>query len=234
VAISVLDARSTFAPPRIELGGRLRDVVASRSAVRTTQPSGSRRLPMTVLAAGTIGVIEALALLAVGLTSLDGLMSASIRPHGGVVALSLVVLAGWVVASAGSGATMIDGAGRRSYVTVAYAELVAVAVAGVIAVVVPLPVPTTAHLPLPALVLLVTAVPVTKLLLAASLSAQTWIAAGPRIREHRLDPVAKHRMVVTLTLAVIGLGLGAVAIGGPQPEGPGGFGTSITSVVADR
>jgi hypothetical protein len=224
VAISVLDVRSTFVPPR----------VPSRAVVRTAAPSAPRRLPLTVLAAGVIGVVESLGLLAVGLTGLDVLLTASSRPHGALVAAALVGLAGWVVASAGSGATMIDGAGRRSFVALAHAELFAVAIAGVAAVVVPLPVPTPEHLPLPALVLLLLAVPVGKLLLAGSPSAQAWIAAGPRIRERRPDPVAKHRLVATLTVAAIGLGLGAVAIGGPQPEGPGGVGTSITSVVADR
>jgi hypothetical protein len=41
-------------------------------------------------------------------------------------------------------------------------------------------------------------------------------------------------MAATLTVAAIGLALGALAIGGPQPELPGGAGTTITSVVADR
>lgn len=223
MAISVLDVRSTFVPPRV--------AVPSRTTVRTT--SQPRRLPLAVAAAGALGVVEALGLLAVGLTGLDTLLSASTRPHGAVVALALVALAGWVVASAGSGATMIDGAGRKSYVAVAYAELFAVAIAGTAAVIVPLPVPTPEHLPLPALVLLLLAVPVAKLLLAGSATAQAWIAAGPRIRERRPDPVAKHRMVATLTVAAIGLGLGAVAIGGPQNDGPTGIG-AVTSVVVDR
>lgn len=223
MAISVLDVRSTFVPPRI--------VVPTRTSVGRAAP---RRLPLTVLAAAVIGVTEALGLLAVGLTGLDGLLTSATRPHGAVVGAVVLLLATWVVVSAGSGAAMVDGAGRRGFVAVAHAELFAVAAVGVAAVAIPLPVPTPAGLPLPALVLLALSVPVAKLLLAGSTSAQAWIAAGPRIRERRPDPVAKHRLVATLTMAVIGLGLGAVAIGGPQQDGPGPFGATVTSVTADR
>jgi hypothetical protein len=224
VAISVLDVRSTFVPPRV--------VVPSRTAVRTT--AAPRRLPLTVIAAAAMGVAEALGLLAVGLTSMDSLLTSATRPHGGVVAAVVLALATWVVVSAGSGATMVDGAGRRGFVAVAHAELFAVAAAGLTAVFVGLPASIPAPLPLPALVLIALAVPVAKLLLAGSPSAQAWIAAGPRIRERRPDPVARHRMVATVTMAVIGLALGAVAIGGPQQDGPGGVGVAATAVVADR
>jgi hypothetical protein len=37
-----------------------------------------------------------------------------------------------------------------------------------------------------------------------------------------------------VTLAVIGLGLGAVAVGGPQQDGPGGAGVASTAVFSDR
>jgi len=228
VAISVLDVRSTFVPPRLVVAGR---GVPSRAVVRT---AGPRLLPLTVLAAAGIGVIEALGLLAVGLTGLDSLLTAATRPHGAVVAGVVLALAAWVVVAAGSGASMVDGTGRRGFVAVAYAELFAVAVAGVAAVVAGLHVPTPAHLPLPAAVVLALAVPVGKLLLAGSASTQAWLAAGPRVRERRPDPVVMHRMVATVTLAVIGLGLGAVAIGGPQQDGPGGIGAAVTAVVADR
>jgi hypothetical protein len=137
------------------------------------------------------------------------------------------------VVSAGTGAALVDGSGRRDFVAVAYAELFSVAFVGVAAVAIPLPVPT-GNIPLPAAVLMALAVPVAKLLLAGSSSLQAWIAAGPRIRERRPDPVARHRLVATLTMAVIGLGLGAVAIGGPQGDGPGVVGAVATSVVADR
>jgi hypothetical protein len=225
MAISVLDVRSTFVPPRL--------VLPSRATVRTAAPAAPRRLPLTVMAAAALGVTEALGLLAVGLTGLDSLLTAATRPHGGIVGAVVLLLATWVVVSAGSGAALVDGTGRRGFVAVAYAELFAVAVVGIAAVAVPLPVPT-AGLPLPAVVLLALAVPVAKLLLAGTSSVQAWIAAGPRVRSSRPDPVAKHRMVATLTMAVIGLGLGAVAVGGPQQDGPGGIGTTVTSVVADR
>ena len=224
MAISVLDVRSTFVPPRI----------AVPSPARTAAPATPRRLPVTVLAAAAVGVTEALGLLAVGLTGLDGLLLSSTRPSGVVVAAALVLRAGWVVAAAGGGATMIDGAGRRGFVALAHVELFAVAIAGVAAVVLPLPVLPPAGLSLPAVVLLALAVPVAKLLLAGSPSAQAWIAAGPRVRERRPDPVARHRVAATLTMAVIGLALGAVAIGGPQQDGPGGVGAALTTVVADR
>lgn len=229
MAISVLDVRSTFVPPRIVAGGW-----DASGRMRTAAPAAPRRLPLTVLAAAVIGIAEALGLLAVGLTGLDGLLLSAVRPSGAVIGGALVLLAAWVVASAGGGATMVDGAGRRGFVALAHVELFAVAIAGVSAVVVPLPVPTPAGLSLPALVLLALAVPVAKLLLAGSPSAQAWIAAGPRVRERRPDPVARHRVVCTLTVAAIGLALGAVAIGGPQSDGPGPFGATVAGVSADR
>ena len=224
MAISVLDVRSTFVPSRIAVPSR----------VRTAAPAAPRRLPLTVLTAAVIGVAEALGLLAVGLTGLDGLLLATDRPSAAVIGAALVLLAAWVVTSAGGGATMVDGAGRRTFVALAHVELFAVAILGVSAVVVPLPVPTPAGLSLPALVLLALAVPVAKLLLAGSPSAQAWIAAGPRIRERRADPVAGHRLVATVTMAAIGLALGAVAIGGPQSDGPGPFGATVAGVSTDR
>jgi hypothetical protein len=226
MAISVLDVRSTFVPPRV--------VLPSRTTVRTAATATPRRLPVTVVAAAALGVAQALGLLAVGLTGLDGLLSSGTRPHGAVVAAVVLLLATWVVVSAGSGAALVDGTGRRGFVAVAHAELFAVAAAGLTAVAVPLPVPTPAHLPLPAVVLMALAVPVAKLVLAGSPTLQAWIAAGPRLRERRPDPVVMHRMVATVTMAVIGLALGAVAIGGPQPDGPSGVGVAATAVVADR
>ena len=224
MATSVLDVRGTVVPPR----------VAVPSRVRTAAAAAPRRLPPAVLAAAAVGVIEALGLLAVGLTGLDGLLLARSRPPGAVVGAALMLLAAWVVASAGSGATLVDGAGRRGFVALAHVELFAVAIAGVGAVVLPLPVPAPAGLPLPALVLLALAVPVVKLLLAGSPSAQAWIAAGPRVRERRPDPVAQHRVVCALTVAAIGLALGAVATGGPASDGPGPFGATVAGASADR
>jgi hypothetical protein len=224
MAISVLDVRSTFVPPRVALPSR----------VRAGAPAAPRRLPLSVAAAAVLGVLQALGLLAVGLTGLDGLLASTTRPHGAVVGAVVLLLATWVVLSAGSGAALVDGTGRRGFVAVAHAELFAVAVLGVAAVAVPLPVATPADLPPAAVVLVALAVPVAKLLLAGSTSLQAWIAAGPRIRERRPDPVSRHRVAATVTMAVIGLALGAVAIGGPPQEGPGPVGTAVTSVTADR
>jgi hypothetical protein len=222
VTISVLDVRSTLVPPRV--------VVPSRATARPA--AAPRRLPLAVVAAAALGVVEALGLLAVGLTGLDGLMLSSTRPHGAVVAAAVLLLAGWIVLSAGTGASLVDGVGRRGYVAVAHTELFVVAIAAIAAVAVPLPTP--ADLPLPALLLLALAVSVTKLLLAGSSPVEAWIAAGPRVRERRPDPVARHRLVATVTLAAIGLGLGAVAVGGPQGDRPGGVGAALTAVVTDR
>ncbi len=232
MAISVLDVRSSLVPPQLAVGG---PAVPSRATVRTASAAtAARRLPLTVAAIAALGVIEALGLLAVGLTGLDTLLASATRPHGAVVGAVVLLLATWVVVSAGTGAAMVDGTGRRSFVAVAHTELFAVAVVGVAAVAVPIPVPTPTNLPLPVVVLLALAVPVAKLVLAGTASAEAWIAAGPRIRARRPDPVARHRMVATVTMAVIGLGLGAVAIGGPQQDGPGGVGGALTTVVADR
>ena len=214
---SVLDVRRAVLPPR---------------AVPTPSVA-ARRLPVTVAAAAAVGVVEALGLLAVGLTGLDGLLLAAERPATPVVVGALVLLAAWVVASAGGGATMVDGAGRRGYVALAYVELGAVATGGVAVAVGQVDLPLPAHLPLPAAVLLLLAVPVGKLLLAGSPSARVWIAAGPRVRERRPDPVARHRLVAAVTMAAIGLTLGAVAVGGPQPDGPGGI-AATTAVTSDR
>jgi len=213
VAISVLDVRSTFVPPRVVAGGW---GVSSRTAAGAA--ATPRRLPLTVVLAATVGVTEALGLLAVGLTGLDSLLTSSTRPHGGVVAAVVLALATWVVVSAGSGATMVDGAGRRGFVAVAHAELFAVAAAGLTAVFVGLPASIPAPLPLPALVLIALAVPVAKLLLAGSPSAVAWVAAGPRPAERRPDPATTYRVLATATLGLIGLALGAVALLGPVDD----------------
>ena len=88
---------------------------------------------------------------------------------------------------AGSGAALIDGTGRTLLMGVAYAEMALVAVLLVVATATHVPNPTS--LPVPALGLLALAVPVGKLLLAGAPSAQRWVAAGPRTRVRRPDPV---------------------------------------------
>jgi hypothetical protein len=203
MAISVLD---TFAAPRVR--GAARVAVAA--------PSATRRLPLTVAAAGSLGVLQSVALLAVALTGLDAVLSA-IRPGGVLIASGLVLLAGWIVLCAGSGAALIDGAGRRLFTGVAYAEMALVAVLLVVATVTPFENPTS--LPVPALGLLALALPVGKLLLASAPSAQRWIAEGPHVRARRVDPVQSHRLLATITLGLIGVSLCAVAILAPVPAG---------------
>jgi hypothetical protein len=158
-------------------------------------------------------------LMSLALTHLDGLFSAPTRPAGWQVAAGLLMLAGWIVLCAGSGAAVIDGAGRKLLLGVAYGELVLVAVLLVVATA--LPVPTPAGIPVPALGLMALAVPVAKLLLANAPSAQAYVAAGPRTRVRRADPVQTHRLLATVTLGLIGLSLTAVAVLAPVPtDGP--------------
>ena len=207
MATSVLDIRETLAAPRV--------LAPARAAVE----AAPRRLPLTVAAAGLIGVLEAVGLLAMALTSLDGLLSSPTRPAGWIVAGGLLMLAGWIVLCAGSGAAVIDGAGRKLVQTVAYAELVLVAMGLVVATA--LPVVTPGNIPRPVLGLMALAVPVGKLLLVGAPSARGWVAAGPRTRVRRADPVQTHRVLATVTLGLIGLSLAAVAVLAPVPtDGP--------------
>ena len=203
MAISVLD---TFAAPQVR--GAVRTAVAT--------PTATRRLPLAIVAAGSLGVLESIGLLAVALTGLDAVLT-SFRSAGWLVAAGLVLLAGWIVLCAGSGAALIDGAGRKLLMGVAYAEMGLIAVLLVAATVLPFANPTS--LPVPALGLVALAVPVAKLLLAGAPSAQRWIAEGPRVRVRRADPVRSHRMLATLTLGLIGASLCAVTILAPVPAG---------------
>jgi hypothetical protein len=203
MAISVLD---TFAAPQVR--GAARPSVATSTA--------TRRLPLAILAAGSIGILESVGLLAVALTGLDAVLS-SFRSGGWLVAAGLVALAAWIVLCAGSGAALIDGAGRTLLMGVAYAEMALVAVLLVVATVTPFQNPTP--LPVPALGLLALAVPVGKLLLAGAPSARRWSAEGPRLRVRRPDPAQTHRVLATLTLGLIGASLCALAILAPVPAG---------------
>jgi hypothetical protein len=221
MAINVLDVRDTFAAPRVR--------VPALRLVATASTSSARRLPLTVIAAGGIGIIEAVGLLAVAVAGIDGVLT-SVRPTGMALALGLSALAAWVVACAGSGAGLIEGAGRRLFMGLAYGETVLVAVLLVVATVAPAFAPP-AGLPLPALALLVLAVPVGKLLLAGAPSARQWVADGPRTRVQRPDPVAAHRLLATVTLGVIGISLGALALLAPAQAPDGGPGAAASSVV---
>jgi hypothetical protein len=221
MATNVLDVRDTFAAPRIR-------VPALRRVATSSAPS-ARRLPVTALAAGLIGILEAVGLLAVAVAGIDGALT-TVRPTGVAVALGLTVLAAWVVLSAGSGAGLIEATGRRLLVALAYGEMVLVGVLLVVASAVPVFTPP-AGLPLPVLALLVLAVPVAKLLLAGTPSARQWVADGPRARVQRPDPVAAHRLVATLTLGIIGVSLGAIALLAPLHGPDGGPGAAASSVV---
>ncbi|WP_448614204.1 hypothetical protein [Modestobacter sp. URMC 112] len=193
--------------------------------VRPAPPVPARGpVPLPVVAVALLAVAESLALLALGLTGLDGVLAARVRPDGAVVALVLLVLATWVVLCAGGGANLADGAGRLLLVSVSAAEvglLLAVTGAGLLGVggVGTVVVGPLGALPLPALTLLGLGVPMTKLLLAFSLPATEWLAAGPRPRARRPALPPRQRVVRGVTLGVIGLALTTVALVGP-PAGP--------------
>lgn len=221
MAINVLDVRDTFAAPRIR--------VPALRMVATGSTSSARRLPATVLAAGLIAIIEAVALVALAVSGIDGALT-STRPAGWVLALALTVLSGWVVLCAGGGAGLIEGAGRTLLVGLAGAEIVLGSVLLVVATVAPVFSPP-AGLPLPAVALVALAVPVGKVLLAGAPSARQWVADGPRTRERRPDPVAAHRLLATLTLGVIGVSLAALAVLAPAQAPQGGPGAVASSVV---
>jgi hypothetical protein len=209
VAISVLDVRDTFAPPRVS--------VPARAADAATTGTATRRMPVTIIAAGLTGVLESIGLLAVALTGLDDALSSASRPAGWLVAGGLLLLAAWIVLCAGSGAALIDGAGRTLLRGVAYAEMALVAILLIVAMA--MPIETPAGLPLPALGLMALAVPVGKILLAGAPSARLWVAEGPRTRVRRPDPVQAHRLLAIVTLGIIGLSLAAVAVLTPVPTG---------------
>ena len=130
------------------------------------------------------------------------------------------MLAGWIVLCAGSGAALIDGAGRKLLLGVAYAELVLSRCCLVVATALPRPDP--GRLPLPALGLHGAGRPGGQ---AAARRRAVGPAAGwppgPRTRVRRADPVQTHRLLATATLGLIGLSLAAVAVLAPVPtDGP--------------
>ncbi len=209
MAISVLEVRDTFAPQHVR--------VRAAAAVATSAATGTRRIPVTAVAAGLIGVVEAVGLLAVALTGLDGVLAVTGRPAGWLVAGGLVLLSAWIVLCAGSGAALLDGTGRTLFRGVAYAEMCLVA--GLVVVAATGGVHNPTSLPVPALLLLALAVPVGKLLLVGAPSAARWAAEGPRTRVRRPDPVQAHRLLATLTLGAIGAALCAVAILAPVQDG---------------
>jgi hypothetical protein len=183
-----------------------------RVAARPASAARPRRTPLPVAAAGVLAVVESLALLALGLTSLDGVFGTGLRPDGGLVAVTLGLLAAWVVLCAGGGATLVDGAGRGLLVAVACGEvalLLVLTAGGVLGVegVWSVVVGPLGALPVPALTLLALAVPTTKLLLASSPSATAWLAVGPRPGPARPALPPRHRLLRGVTVGVIGLAL---------------------------
>ena len=206
MAISVYDVRDTFARPRLALPSR-----------RPVAPGTTyRHAPVPALLAGLVGIVQAIGLLAVALHGLDAALSTPSRPAGPALALGLLGLAGWIVAAAAGGASVIDGSGRRLLTGVAVAELGLVAAAAVLLPVAPVVLPP--GLSLPVLLALAASVPVAKLLLTGSPSAVAWVAAGPRPAERRPDPATTYRVLATATLGLIGLALGAVALLGPVDD----------------
>jgi hypothetical protein len=204
-----------------------RAVVASAPApARAAQPLPADRpqhLPVPVVAAAGIAVLESLGLLALGLTSLDGVFGAGARTNGMLVAVTLLLLAGWIVVCAGGGASLVDGAGRQLMIAVACGEIVlllVLALAGVLGAdgVWLVALGPLGALPVPALALLGLGLPTAKLLLATAPSAVAWVQAGGRPRARRPAPVVEHRGLRGITVACIGLALTGVALLGAPAD----------------
>ena len=195
-------------------------------AAPAPRPARARRVPLPVAAVGVLSVAESLGLLAFGLTGLGSLFAGGTRLSGAAVAGALLLLAGWVVLTAGAGAALVDGVGRRLLVGVAVTEIgacLAVAVHGLLGPdgVRLLAVTGDVALPVPALGLLALAVPTGKLLLAGAPTAQAWVAAGGRPRRARRAPAPpEHRGLLVVTLACIGLALAGVAVLGAPADAP--------------
>jgi hypothetical protein len=230
VAISVLDVRDTFVPPRVRLPEpALRPLPERPVGLECTAVSATlRRPPAPVVVAAVGGVVQALALVAGALTVLAGQLASAHRPTGVVVGAGLVVLATWVVLAATSGAALLDGTGRRLYSRLAWGELALILAALGAITLTPLLDGVRIGFPLPALALFLLAVPAGKLLLAGASSTSVWLAQGPRVRERRPDPALAHRGLCVATLGLVALTLTAVAVLVPAP-GDGGA-TSPASV----
>ncbi|SEO79562.1 hypothetical protein [Trujillonella endophytica] len=180
-----------------------------------------RRPPATVLAAAGIAVVEAVAIVAAALTGLDGLLVATHRPPGALVAFLLLALAAWAVFGAGGGLVLADGSGPRLLTGVAVVELGVLAVAFVLGLTTSSLDGLVPGLPVPAVVLSAVAVPVGKLLLATAPSATAWSDAGPRPRERRPELTEDQRSLRAVTVTVLGFALLAVALldpGAPTPD----------------
>ena len=205
-------------------------VLDARETPRAPSSPDRRLPPAAVLAAAAVGVAEAVALLAGGLTGLDGLLLSPVRPAGPVVAVVLLLLAGWVVLCAGGGVLLLDRSGRRVYTAVATAEIALVGAVVALALTTPLFDALPVGLPLPALALLALGLPVGKQLLAGAPTVVAWVAEDPRTPAARPEPPAAGPRTRVATLAVIGLALVAVALTTPvptvAPDAPATAGTS--------
>ncbi|SEL21203.1 hypothetical protein SAMN04515665_109155 [Blastococcus sp. DSM 46786] len=214
MASTVLDVRGTVGSSSLR---------PERVAPEVPASGALRRIPAPALAAGVLSVLEAVGLLALGLARADVVLASPVRPPGWVVAVSLLLLAGWIVLTAGAGAALLDGSTRTLLVLTSVVELAAVSVLGGSAVLLPLPTALTGGLPLPLLFAAAFALPIGKLLLVDAPSARAWVLQGPRVREHRPDPVVVHRSLCALTLGCIALLLGGFAVLNPvggDPVGP--------------
>ena len=207
--------------------------MSSTATTVPPEPARRRRAPLPVIAAAVLSVVESLALLALGLTSLDAVLGLAARPSGALVAAGLVVLAGWVVLCAGGGASLVDGAGRLLLVVVSCAEVAVLVTGGVTGLLrgSTVLVGGLGALPVPALALLGLAVPATKMLLAGAPGAAAWLAAGPATRRLRPAVHADRRALRLVTVGVIGAALTAVALLG-SPAAPGAPAT--TAVTGQR
>ena len=229
MAINVLDVRDTFAPSHVLPRRPHLSVVSATPTDSSTVTARPRRAPLTVWSAATVGILEALGLMATALTGIDKILGSPLRPEGWLVVVGLLVLAGWIVLCAGSGAALFDASGQRLFTAVAHAEIALVGMLVVVTAATSTALPVA--LPLPVLAVLALAVPAVKLLAVRATATQRWIAAGPRARDRRPDPVAAHRGLATATLVAIGLALTAVALLAPVHGDGAGLGSASSDSV---
>ncbi|WP_369258320.1 hypothetical protein [Geodermatophilus amargosae] len=175
-------------------------------------PAAPARRPVPVLALAAVCGLESVALLAGGLTGLDGLSTAAPQPSAPLLVAVLGGLAGWVVLCAGSALAALEG-GRRLAGGLACAEVAAVAALFVVGLLTPVVGSLPATLPVPALALLALAVPVGKLLLTSAPATLAWAqAAPPRVRT---AAPGRHPRLQVATVALIGVALGALVVTTP-------------------
>jgi hypothetical protein len=230
VAISVLDVRDTYVPPRVPRPEpALRPFPDRPDLECTAVPARLHRPPAPVVVAAVGGVVEALGLVATALTVLASLLQNDHRPSGMALGAGLAALATWVVLAAVSGAALLDGAGKRLYTVLSAVELGLVVALLVAATLTPVFDALSSQLPVPAVALLLLAVPAGKLLLAGAPTTAQWLAQGPRERERRPDPAAAHRGLCVLTLGLIAVALTSLALLAPAPVDGGSTTPAVVS-----